>query len=329
MNGPAMNGPAMNGPAMSRPGGVSRGRAFLRLLLAMAWSVATYFLSVSAAHGFSHGAMFELLRNLFAIFLLVIGFSYMAMAWDRSSQPLGAMGLGAGTGAAREFALGAAVGWGMGTAVLLTVLLLGKFYVRVTTGPAAWRSLLLQLLVLGSGALAAEIAFRGYPFQKLVQVTGPVSGTFLAGIFFCLLRQQSPGAGAAAMWVSGAAAVVLSAAYLRTRALWLSWGLHFAWLASIGILFGQPLAASREASSVIRSYADGPAWLTGSEYGPEASVVALLVLWLGLYVVFRVTRGLGRKDSAPLGSMARFTGVERGELRAEGGEQIAAEVDVK
>ncbi len=38
------------------------------------------------------------------------------------------------------------------------------------------------------------------------------------------------------------AGVLLSIAWLRTHGLWLPWGLHFAWNASLGILFGLPVS---------------------------------------------------------------------------------------
>ena len=106
-------------------------------------------------------------------------------------------------------------------------------------------------------------------------------------------ESTTPGSTPTAVWISGVAAILLSAAYLRTHALWLGWGLHFAWTASIGILFGQPLAGSRQVSNVIHTYVDGPSWLTGAEFGPEGSLVALIVLWVGLYCLVRVDAGPG------------------------------------
>jgi membrane protease YdiL (CAAX protease family) len=278
--------------------GPGRRRAFLRFLFSVAWFFVAYFLSDRAAHGFTHGAAFPLIHNLFEIFLLIVGYGYMEMAWDNTREPLRAMGLAARPGASREFALGMALGWGMVTAVLLVIALVGHFYVRLWLSAQAWEMLFLQILILAAGSLAAEIAFRGYPFQKLMQATGPFTAAVLAGIFFGLLRSETPGA-TPAMWVSGVAAVLLSVAYLRTHALWLCWGLHFAWVGSIGILFGQPLAGSRQASSVIQTSADGPTWLTGSEYGPEASMMTLIVLWIGLYILVRVTRDLAWKYTHP------------------------------
>ena len=284
---------------MSLLRGPGRGRAFLRFLMGAGWVVVVYYLSAIAAHGFSRGAAFPLIRNVFSIFLLIIGYGYMEMAWDNSRAPLRAMGLGRRSGDAREFALGAALGWGMVTAVVLTAALIGTFYVQLSTSSHFWGLLVLEILATAASTLAAEIAFRGYPFQKLIESAGPFIATILAGIFFGLLRMETPGANPTAMWISALAAVLLSVAYLRTHALWFCWGLHFAWVASIGILFGQPLASSRQASSVVRTYVDGPAWLTGGEFGPEASLVALIVLWLGLYVLIRMTRDLAWKYGQP------------------------------
>ncbi|MHB1935519.1 MAG: CPBP family intramembrane glutamic endopeptidase [Acidobacteriaceae bacterium] len=284
---------------MSLLRGPGRGRAFFRFLAAAGWLLVAYYLANRAAHGFSRGAAFPLIRDFFQIFMLIVGFGYMELAWDRVRQPMKAMGLSTRPGGAREFGLGAALGWGMATVVLLIVALAGHFYVQFWTAPQSWSLLVLQLLTLAAGALAGEIAFRGYPFQKLVEAAGPFGATILVAIVFGALRAATPGATPTAAWISAVAAVLLSVAYLRTHALWLSWGLHFAWTASIGLLFGQPLAGSRQVSSVIHTYADGPTWLTGGEFGPEGSLIALIVLWVGLYFLARMTRDLAWKYSQP------------------------------
>ncbi|MGH9615967.1 MAG: lysostaphin resistance A-like protein [Acidobacteriaceae bacterium] len=284
---------------MSLLRGPGRGRALARFIAGVVWLLVSFYIANKAAHGFSRGALFPLLRNLFEIFILVVGFGYMELAWDGRREPVKAMGLDARPGGAREFGLGAALGWGMVAVVILIEALAGHFYVQISGGGRYWTLLGVQILTLAAGALAGEIAFRGYPFQKLVEATGPFSAAILAAILFGLLRVETPGSTPTAVWISAVAALLLSVAYLRTHALWLGWGLHFGWTASIAILFGQPLAGSRQASSVIHSYVDGPTWLTGSEFGPEGSLVALIVLWLGLYFLARTTRQLAWKYSQP------------------------------
>lgn len=279
--------------------GPGRRRATLRFLLAAAYFIVARFLADKAAHGFSFGEAFPLIRNLFLLFLEIVGFGYMGLAFDDTRQPLRVMGLARRPGWQREFALGAAIGWGMVTVIVLVLALSGALYVHIQWTTHLLFLLAVQMGVLAVGALADEVAFRGYPFQKLIEAFGPFAATVLACIFFGLLRMESPDAGTAGIWVSGIAAVLLSVAYLRTRALWLPWGLHFAWLASLGILFGLPLGGNTDGATIVQTDTYGRLWMTGGDYGPEAGWLAAFVLIAGLFVLVRVTRDLSWKYNQP------------------------------
>jgi uncharacterized membrane protein (UPF0136 family) len=100
--------------------------------------------------------------------------------------------------------------------------------------------------------------------------------------------------------VSLALGLVLSTAYLRTRALWLSWGLNFAWKASRALLFGLAVSGVNSHSPVVQGDPMGPFWLTGGGYGLDGSWVVFFVLLAALPVVFRVTRELDFKYNAPV-----------------------------
>ena len=52
--------------------------------------------------------------------------------------------------------------------------------------------------------------------------------------------------------------VLLSIAYLRTRALWLPWGIHFGWNLTLGLLFGLPLSGFRNYNLLRYTQAYGP-----------------------------------------------------------------------
>ncbi len=288
--------------AMSFFSGPGRGRAWLRCMLAIAVFVVVQSLAAQAADGFRFQGLSAstglLLRNLFQLFLEVLSFAVMGLLFDRQTQPLRAMGLARSmapqTSALRQFALGAALGWGMVVALLLPVALSGGLYVHLWITPRAFALLTVQLLTLFVAALSNEVVFRGYPFQRLMEATGPGIAVLLSCVLFGWLRWQAitamPGSDAAAIWVSVAAAILLSLAYLRTRALWLSWGLHFAWLASMGVLFGLPLAGETDTASVIQSNAYGQHWLTGGDYGPESAWLTVGVLVGGIWVLLRMTR---------------------------------------
>ncbi len=266
--------------------------ALLRSIAALLWTLLAFLIAERAARGFSHGDMLPLLRNLFNVFLLLLGFSYMEVAWERSSHPLTATGFPRGAEGARQFGWGLAIGWAVIVGVMLMNAAFGQVFVQFSAAAPFWGKLLRELSVLGTEALMLEIAFRGYAFKKLAQAVSGFGATLLAGVGFALLRLHTPGATPIAVWISGVAAIVLSIARLRTGGLWMPWGLHAGWLVSIALLFGQPLAGHRSASAVIHTSVNAPLWISGGEYGPEGSLVALLLLGVALYFVLRIRRSI-------------------------------------
>jgi len=91
----------------------------------------------------------------------------------------------------------------------------------------------------------------------------------------------------------------LCLAALRTRALWVSWGAHFAWIAVMSIFFGLPIAGGMNYSPIFATNAVGPAWVTGGVQGPEGSVFGILVGLALLIAVVRVTSDLKYKYGFP------------------------------
>ena len=115
-----------------------------------------------------------------------------------------------------------------------------------------------------------------------------------------LCRRLLPGSSHASFAVSVALSLLLSTAYLRTRALWLSWGLNFGWKASRALLFGLAVSGVSSHSPVVQGDPMGPFWLTGGGYGLDGSWFAFVVLLAALPVVFRLTRDLDFRYNAPV-----------------------------
>ena len=100
------------------------------------------------------------------------------------------------------------------------------------------------------------------------------------------------GSNHASVAVSAALGLVLSTAYLRTRALWLSWGLNFGWKASRALLFGLAVSGVSSHSPVVQGNPMGPFWLTGGGFGLDGTWVAFAIVLASLPVVFKITRDL-------------------------------------
>jgi len=94
--------------------------------------------------------------------------------------------------------------------------------------------------------------------------------------------------------------LVLAAAYLRTRALWLSWGLNFGWKASRALIFGLAVTGINDKSPVVQGNPMGPFWATGGGFGVDGTWIAFAILLLALPLVFRLTRDLDFRYNAPV-----------------------------
>lgn len=279
----------------------------IRRLRSLGWFIiaAIYFflareVAVIAANGLSSGVWFDFVNRAILLFLLVVGFSAMGYVGQRQSQPIKAMGLNLRPGGRKEFATGAALGWAGVTVCALIIAIFGGLVVVFYLGWRQFALIPLDLAILLIASLAEEIAFRGYPFQRLIEATGPLVATLILSALYALLHVANPGSSPASFIVTMLAGWLFSIAYLRTRALWVGWGIHFAWNAGMAVLFGLPLSGITRFSPVITSTALGPTWLTGYDYGPEGSAVGIIVI-LGLIIAaIYSTRDLSYKYNQPV-----------------------------
>lgn len=277
-----------------------RFRALLWFIVAAIYYIVARGIASVAAGGLSSGIWFELVDRAILVFLLIVGYAAMGYVGQHQQHPVRAMGLARRSGTGREFAIGAAIGWtGMAVCTLI-IAIFGGLVIFFYTNWRQFAEIPLDLAILLLAALAAEVAFRGYPFQRLIEATGPLFATFFLSILYGLVHITNNGASPASFIVAMLAGWVLSIAYLRTRALWVSWGLHFAWIASMAVLFGLPLMGLTRFSPVISSTALGPTWLTGLDYGPEGSAIGIAVM-LGLIVLtLYATRNISWQYAQPV-----------------------------
>jgi uncharacterized protein len=125
-------------------------------------------------------------------------------------------------------------------------------------------------------AVTEELIFRGLALQALERLCGSWIALAVTAVFFGLVHLANPGA---TLWSSFAiaveAGVLLGAAFLWRRDIWLAIGLHFAWNTSVGLL-GIPVSG-HPAAGVLIARPTGPDLLTGGDFGLEASIVPVIV----------------------------------------------------
>jgi hypothetical protein len=193
-------------------------------------------------------------------------------------------------GAAATFARGALVGAGL---FCLTMFFLWLAGVWRYTGIHDLDNILYPLV----GALVAgcleETLMRGAFFRILEESLGSWITLALSAVVFGLLHAFNPGAGViSTLAIMLEAGILLAAAYMYTRRLWFVIGLHAAWNFTEGGIFATSVSGGR-IEGVLRVQFSGSAILTGGKFGPEASVVAVLVCLAAGIVFIQLARRNG------------------------------------
>jgi hypothetical protein len=199
-----------------------------------------------------------------------------------------------------ETGMGLAVGWSVALVCIIPLVLVGGIAVVLNLRASAWGWMLADAAFFMLWALAEEIAFRGYGFQRFVHAVGPLGGALGFAAFYAIIQAIAPGANHASVGVAVAFSLVLSTAYLRTRALWVSWGLNFGWKASRALLVGLAVSGNNAHSPVVQGDPMGPFWLTGGGFGLDGTWIPFLVFLFALPVVYRLTRELDYRYNTPL-----------------------------
>ena len=275
-------------------------RAYLQFLAAIFYFFVALSISGRAARGLVTDVWVPLVQQAMLAFLLIVGFAALGFWLDRQSHPISEQGLPRRQGWIHEAGIGLSVGWGIALACVLPMTLIGGIAISFSSDFGSWGWLLADILFFALLALAEEVAFRGYAFQRFVRAVGPVGATLGFAAIYAIVQALIPGASHASVAVSVMVTILLSIAYLRTRALWVSWGINFGWKATRALVFGLAVNGVSTHSPVVQGDPMGPFWLTGGAFGLENSWLAFFVLLAAVPVVYRATRDLDFRYNAPV-----------------------------
>jgi len=140
-------------------------------------------------------------------------------------------------------------------------------------------------LLLLFAAANEELLFRGYAFQRLVDSVGAFWAVAITSALFGVAHLFNPSSTPLSTANTALAGILLSLAYLKTRALWLPIGLHWSWNFTMGPVLGLPVSGLNITPTLLRAETAGPVWLAGGAYGPEGGIVmtvvcVVVVIWL-------------------------------------------------
>jgi uncharacterized protein len=140
-----------------------------------------------------------------------------------------------------------------------------------------------------------EVICRGGIYRITEDMFGSGIALAISGLLFGLMHLGNPGASLfAAVAIAVEAGILLGAAYAATRSLWLPIGIHIGWNFAEGGIFGASVSGGPIGHGLLNIPLKGPDWLTGGAFGPEASVVPLVICTLAGIYFMRRTMKTGR-----------------------------------
>ncbi|WP_430442816.1 CPBP family intramembrane glutamic endopeptidase [Sphingorhabdus contaminans] len=179
------------------------------------------------------------------------------------------------SGMPKELGIGLLVGAGLYSGCMLILFLLGMF--RIDGFNPVSTMLPAIALAISSGFLE-ELLFRGALFRIVEEWLGSWVSIIISSAVFGLTHLANPDATlTGALFISVEAGLLLAAAYMLTRRLWMSIGFHMAWNYTQSAVFGGIVSGGVAEPGLIKPVLEGPVLLTGGNFGVEASLTAFLL----------------------------------------------------
>jgi uncharacterized protein len=178
-------------------------------------------------------------------------------------------------GMAKEMGIGILVGAGLYTGCMLILMVMG-IYRMDGLNPASF--LIPAIASALSSGFLEELLFRGALFRIVEEWLGSWISIIISSAVFGLVHLANPDATLiGAIFISVEAGVLLAAAYMVTRRLWMSIGFHVSWNYTQSAVFGGIVSGGIAEPGLIKPILEGPDLLTGGQFGLEASLTAFLL----------------------------------------------------
>lgn len=162
--------------------------------------------------------------------------------------------------------------------VLVVSTIVASGYATVTwngfSGEQQFRVIMMFLAV----AVGEEMIMRGVIFRWIDERWNTGAALLVSAILFGLMHISNDNA---TWWSSLAIAIeaglLLGAAYKWSGTLWVPIGIHWAWNYIQGNFFGLAVSGTDAGDSILATTVNGPNIITGGAFGPEASIISVIL----------------------------------------------------
>ena len=187
-----------------------------------------------------------------------------------------------------EFVIGLLIGTILICFLAGLLILFGQYYIVVNKIKV--NNVIPVLINIGfSAAFIEELIFRGILFRLFEEWLGSWAAILISGLVFGFAHFTNPNATIfTSIAIALEAGILFPAIFIMTRRLWMVIGLHFAWNVVQGLVFSIPVSGhSMEGIFNINLNSNSNVWLSGGDFGLEASLLTLILLTcLGLGILY-------------------------------------------
>jgi membrane protease YdiL (CAAX protease family) len=234
-------------------------------------------------------------------FLLLLLVTWICIKVRKES--LSDVGMGVNKRWFKHFFAGTFAGLGMMFATVALIWFVGGVTFELDEN-RNWQVLSYGFYLFLVGSLVEEILHRGFIFQRLIDGIGVWGAQLLIASLFVLGHWENPGMlGTTQVFASldlFIGSLVLGLAYLKTRSLALPIGLHLGWNWAQGNILGFGVSGFDHAGWFKPVFHGMEEWMTGGDFGPEASIFSVIISIITLVILIRWKGNLDNTNTAKL-----------------------------
>jgi membrane protease YdiL (CAAX protease family) len=169
----------------------------------------------------------------------------------------------------QQFFIGAIIGVSF---MSIPALYLGACrYIAWQESNASLKAVGAAVALFAAVAVTDELVFRGFIFQQLI-----------LGAYFVLTHSGTLPAGGVTRCLAITnifiASLLFGLAFIRTKSLAMPLGMHFAVNVTQGCILGFGVSGTSQAGTLLPINISGPDWMTGGQFGLEASLPGLVAV---------------------------------------------------
>jgi uncharacterized protein len=224
------------------------------------------------------------LKNLLLPFLLLAVYAWTVRFLER--RPAHELALSPGIAL---FPAGLVLGMILISAYVLVQWTVGAAQVASGTLSGGPLPLANEFLIPWLTAVGEELLFRAVLFRLTEEMLGTSAAVLLTVALFGISHAINPGADTASLTaLSLGIGALLTLSFAATRSLWFPVGLHMGWNLAEGFLYGLPNSGQADPMPLAHTAVTGQPALTGGAFGPEGSVILVLLCMLASALLLRL-----------------------------------------